>query len=263
MWQPQEKKHGWEAPAAAAGAGGGRASGEDAKAEQGGARARAALGRGPCAGQAAACGCGRDKWEVIARTQFQPGTRSSPSGGSCRRGSLDRGAGGAWRLWPPPRSSANFWAQLLGGALLLLLLLAAPAAAMEPNGTFLACNSKSGEVFLCFSSLILSKSFICPLLFSSPPFSTSLFSHLDVLGHFIAVTERDDGFCPVICVGRKGALAGEASASSEKWIQIFSPYGKLRAGWVLCWINSVGSGGDNRAWINTWAQGLSPGHCKY
>lgn len=85
----------------------------------------------------------------------------------------------------------------------------------------------------CVSALLS-----CPralfALFSSPPFSTSLFSHLDVLGHFIAVTERDDGFCPVICVGRKGALAGEASASSEKWIQIFSPYGKLRAGWVLC-----------------------------
>lgn len=61
MWQPQAKKHRWEAPAAAAAAGGGRANGEDAKLEQGGARGRAALGRSRCAGQAAACGCGRDK----------------------------------------------------------------------------------------------------------------------------------------------------------------------------------------------------------
>lgn len=81
----------------------------------------------------------------------------------------------------------------------------------------------------------------CPralfFLLSSPPFSTSLFSHLDVMEHFIAVAERDDRFCSVNgvnCVGRKGALAGEASASSEKWIQIPPLYGKLRAGWVLC-----------------------------
>lgn len=79
---------------------------------------------------------------------------------------------------------------------------------MESNGTFLACNSKSVQMSLHFSSLILSKSFV--FLLSSPSFA-SPFSHLEVMQHLISVTERDDRFFSVdrvSCVGRKGVLAG-------------------------------------------------------
>lgn len=77
---------------------------------------------------------------------------------------------------------------------------------MESNGTFLSCNSKSVQMSLHFSSLILSKSFV--FLLSSPSFASE-FSHLEAMQHLISVTEMTFfSVDRVSCVGRKGVLAG-------------------------------------------------------
>lgn len=67
-------------------------------------------------------------------------------------------------------------------------------------------------------------------------FSSSLL-HFPILafgwdGGISALLQREmtDFFSPFIRVGRRGALAGEASASSEKWIQISSPLWETESG---------------------------------
>lgn len=92
---------------------------------------------------------------------------------------------------------------------------------MEANGTFLACNSKSVEMSLRFSSLILSKSFIFPPLFS-PVFCLPIFSFGSKPAFSRCYRERYDRFFSVIGLA---VLVGKLSWL-EKCLQVQKSWSK-------------------------------------
>lgn len=156
--------------------------------------------------QAAAWGMREgNKWGVIAQEVISsPREGAGGSGGSWRGGI--GGAESRESLPAPFSSPLTFWRSCWRSR--CCRCTAASSAAMESNGTFLAYNSKSVEMSLRFSSLILCRALF--FLLSSPPSFPSPFSLSEAKQHLICVT-NDRFFFSVNrlgCVGRNCVLFG-------------------------------------------------------